>query len=115
MSLVPIGVSFTQAVALNLLNAIFLRARGIVSPTLGLFIPDVTIAEDHRDKLIITDHPVEQSASITDHAFKQPVQVILRVGFSNSSLQSLGNPNYVQQVYKDLLTVQGSRELLTIF
>ena len=40
--------------------------------SIGTVIPDVVIEEAHRDELIITQHPVEKGATITDHAFARP-------------------------------------------
>lgn len=47
-------------------------------------IAQATIEETHQDELEITDHPVELGAMISDHAFKHPSEVILRMGWSNS-------------------------------
>lgn len=44
----------------------------------------VTLEEVHHDELEITDHPVERGAVISDHAFKRPVEVIIRCAWSNS-------------------------------
>jgi hypothetical protein len=52
--------------------------------------PQVTIEELHRDELVITNHPVERGAAISDHAFKQPVEVIIRAAWSNSPSSSGG-------------------------
>lgn len=64
---------------------------GIVSAD-GAILPDIianaTIEEVHHDDLEITDHPVEQGASITDHAFKRPAEVVLKLGWSNSPVGS---------------------------
>lgn len=105
MSIVPIGINLGVAAALNLLSLVFVRQRSI-----GGFIANVTVEEVGRDELVITDHPVEQSADISDHAFKKPVSVTIRCGYSNSSLQALGNPNYVQDVYHQFLGLQASRQ-----
>lgn len=43
--------------------------------------PDVTIEESARDELVITEHPVEQGAPISDHAYKRPCEVTIRAGF----------------------------------
>lgn len=104
MSLIPVGLSVLQAVSRGLISAAFFRPRMI-----GGFIANVTVEEDHVDELAITDHPVEQGADITDHAFKRPAVVRILVGYSNSSFQSLGNPNYVQMVYEQFLALQASR------
>lgn len=47
-------------------------------------VPQATIEETHHDELEMTDHPVEQGASITDHAYKRPAEVVIRAAWSNS-------------------------------
>lgn len=69
----------------------------LIKPTRGIFgirtadgkiLPDIiaqaVIEEKHHDELEITEHPVEQGAMITDHAFKRPAELTLRLGWSNS-------------------------------
>ncbi len=77
------------------------------SRLIGTIVPNVTIEEIHQDTLIITDHPVETGATISDHAFKMPVELEMRCGWSNSTAQTEG---YVQAVYAELLALQGARE-----
>jgi len=74
---------------------------------IGTIYPDVTIEEVGHDDLIITEHPVEKGAAITDHSYKRPEELDMRVGFSNSSAQTEG---YVQSVYQDMLALQATRE-----
>ena len=81
--------------------AILIRSRII-----GGVIPDVTIREVHRDDLIITDHPVETGAAISDHAFKRPVEVEMLCGWSNSTA---GTEGYVEAVYAALQALQAIR------
>lgn len=50
-------------------------------------VAQVTIEESHKDDLEITEHPVEIGASITDHAFKRPAELTLKLGWSNSPSQ----------------------------
>jgi hypothetical protein len=64
----------------------------------------VTIDEDHDDELTITEHPVETGAAITDHAFKRPAEVRLRVGWSNAYVGG-----DVKQIYESILAVQNWR------
>lgn len=47
-------------------------------------VAQTTIEELHRDSLEITEHPIEQGAAISDHAYKRPVEVIITCGWSNS-------------------------------
>lgn len=70
---------------------------------------DATVEERGIDELEVTENPVEQGASVTDHAFKKPARLTLRLGYSNSSTQSLGNPLYVQTVYSLFLLLQAAR------
>lgn len=94
---------------------------------LGGIIPDVVVEEAHTDTLTITDHPVEQGAEITDHAFKNPAELTMRIGWSASSL-ALGGVisgivngsllkskiKGVRDVYEDLLKLQASRKTFDV-
>lgn len=118
VSLLPPNV--TNGPLGNLVNALFRPARAI-----GPFMTQVTIEEIGQDELQITDHPVEIGAAITDHAFKKPAEILIRCGFSNSSLASLitntagvlslfttgsfGPLNYAKQIYNQMLALQESR------
>lgn len=94
---------------------------------LGTIIPNVVVEEVHTDTLTITDHPVEQGAPITDHAFKNPAELSMRIGWSSSSLAldsvvssvidsvkagKLTTPKIktVRDIYEDLLKLQASRK-----
>jgi hypothetical protein len=79
---------------------------------IGTILPDVVVEEQHRDVLVITDHPVERGAAISDHAFKLPVEVEIRCGFSNSTVADEG---YVQAVYQEFLDLQASRVPFDVF
>lgn len=104
----------------TLVEAIFKPKR-----RLGPIRAQVTVEEMHSDDLEITQHPVEQGAAISDHAYKKPSSVTIRCGWSNSGLQSLGSIitsaysavtgtgelklNYIKGVYEKLLKLQESR------
>lgn len=70
----------------------------------GIIIPDCIVEEVGRDELEITEHPVEQGASITDHAYKRPREVTLRWSWTNSGRSD----TYVKEVYNSLLGLQAS-------
>ena len=59
-------------------------AQSPLTTTLPDIIAMVVIEERHSDEMIITEHPVEQGASITDYAYKLPPRLTLRLGWSNS-------------------------------
>lgn len=95
-------------------SALFMSGRSI-----GGIIPDVTIEENLLDTLVITDHPVEQGAPITDHSFRNSAEVTMRVAWSNSRSISnsivsgsilSGTINNVSELYRQLLDLQKSRE-----
>lgn len=60
--------------------------------TFGSFIADVVLREVHTDTLTVTDQPVEQGASMTDHAFKRPAELTIEMMWSNSPQKSFDPP-----------------------
>jgi hypothetical protein len=96
-------------------------------------IPHVTIREAHEDALVITHHPVEQGAAISDHAYKHPATVVIEAGWSNSrqaneygdsALLNVvtamipkgfgGGGSYLHDMYDTLLRLQANRQLVNI-
>lgn len=82
----------TSAASLGLSAIMVKPKRGFyaapgTTPQFEPFIAQATLEEVHNDELEITDHPVEQGAAITDHAFKRPAEVVIRCGWSNSPQQ----------------------------
>lgn len=73
-------------------------------------IPDVVLEENHRDELVVTEHPIEQGAAISDHIYKRPAEVTMRCGWSNSSRFGDGTESYVRNIYDLLLSLQVSGE-----
>lgn len=98
------GLAAAQAV--SAVQALFKPYRAI-----GFVLPEVVIEEAGRDDLEITQHPVERGASITDHAFMRPCEIVIRAGWSNA----LALPGYIQSVYKALLDLQSSRQPFTVY
>lgn len=68
-----------QGIQLGVQSVLFRPARRI-----GNFVAQVTVEETHMDELEITDHPVEQGARISDHAYLRPAEITIRAGWSNS-------------------------------
>lgn len=99
------------------LDMILLSSKSIGDITIA-----VSIEERHNDELVITEHPVEVGAQITDHAYRKPSEVVMRCGWSNSdyaallgTIQALFNgslpsADYVSSVYSQLLALQQSRQ-----
>lgn len=110
----------------DLSNLITIDARR----SIGTLVAEATIKEVSTDELQITEHPVAVGASIVDHAFKKPAQVVIECGWSNSSLSSVVGikaarttlsggdvfgSDYVSAVYNRLLALQDSREPFDVF
>lgn len=115
------------------LDSILIRPKR----SIGGIVAQVTIEEVHHDELEITDHPVEQGATISDHAFSRPAEVTIRCAWSNSpsasslvegvvgaasatvsGVQSLVTGNTassVRSVYEKLVELQRSRVPFDVF
>lgn len=76
----------------------FLPKRAI-----GPFSATVTLEEVGTDELEITQHPVQQGASITDHAYLKPSTVNIKVMWNDDDAP-------LAETYKNLLDLQASRE-----
>jgi len=62
----------------------------------------VTITENAIDAIEITQQPVQQGASIADHAFKKPVSFSIQMLFAHNLTQSLAT------IYQNLLALQST-------
>lgn len=81
-----------------------------------------TLEEIYTDTLQVTEHPVEVGAAITDHAYMRPKEVVIKCGWTNSTLDELLSAvgelfgdessvsDYVTSVYENLRVLQSSRE-----
>lgn len=85
---------------------------------IGGVIPDVIIQEVHDDAVTITQHPVEYGAAVSDHAYREPSQVMMTIGWTPSSLLINGvlslsifkGLQSLDEVYQQLLGIQRLRE-----
>ena len=69
----------------------------------------VTISESAQDDLEITQHPVQDGAAITDHAYKKPVMLSVEAQYSDNLT---GVP--IDEMYRRLLTLQNTREPMDV-
>lgn len=100
------------ALAVGTAISAFFSPKRSINSQLGSFHLYVTLQEQHHDELVITDHPVEQGAAISDHAYKKPAEVVLTIGWSNSSLSSITSlqfGNYSAYAYQQMLALQALR------
>lgn len=81
------------------IQSIFRKERSF-----GPITVQVVIQENANDVLTITKQPVQQGASITDHAFKEPTVFSASLWFRDNISVSLS------KIYQDLLDLQVLRE-----
>jgi hypothetical protein len=53
--------------------------------SIGTIIPDVTIEEQHSDRVVVTQHPIADGSSVADHAYIVPATVTMRCGWTNAN------------------------------
>lgn len=79
--------------------------------SIGGITADITIEEQERDELTITEHPVEQGAPIADHAYKRPSEVTIRAAWSATK----HNLDSVIGTYNTLLSWQAALNPFQLF
>lgn len=70
---------------------------------IGSITVQVVVTESSNDTLTVTRQPVQQGASITDHAYKEPVTFSTQILFTDNLTTSLS------KVYQSLITLQSDR------
>lgn len=128
-----------SSLGVNVLGAVGLQALNILAPgapqrNIGGIIAQVTFEETGVDSTTITEHPVEVGANKSDHAYINPRELTIRVGWSNSGLAALGgaitaalgaqsigsaigdftSPGYVSGIYAQFKALQATRQPFTI-
>lgn len=76
--------------------------------TIGPITVNVVVDENTTDTLTVTKQPVQQGASINDHAFMEPTIFSHKIFFSANLNLSLS------KLYQQLLTLQSARTPFTI-
>lgn len=108
---------------MDILSTLFRQSSRRIGAGADMIIPSVVISEKHSDTLEITEHPVERptangSGFITDHAYRRPSEVVMRLGFAGGgSLLDLLDTSAIglsaglspKEVYRNLLDLQSSR------
>lgn len=82
---------------------------------IGAFTAHATVREDHTDSLQITEHPVEQGATIADHAYKLPAEVVIEAMWSNSPASGAGSGIASPQAYTSAFVGTGAGQVADIY
>lgn len=120
MSAIPPGAvgdavaSIAGQQALRLVQAVLVLRRFIPQSIAGHIgsagpfpSPTVWIEEQHTDTMIITEHPVESGATVSDHAFAKPVEVTIKLGWKEDL-------PLIQALYTQILDLKNARTLFDI-
>lgn len=81
------SLGFISTGVIGAAEAALFRPKGS-KRKIGTLTAQVTIEERHTDEMETTRHPVDQGASITDHAFKRPAVLFIRASWSASPAQA---------------------------
>lgn len=84
----------------DLLSPVLFRSRRKI----GDFTAFLTIEESGEDELVITEHPVQYGAEITDHAYKKNPTLSMRVQFNEADTNAP-----LDETYRRMLELQNSR------
>ena len=82
-------------------------ATFIPTRSIGSFNATVTIEESGRDEIEITQHPVQQGATISDHSFVKPSTLTLSVMWDASTAP-------LNETYAKLIELQRAREPIDV-
>lgn len=97
----------------------------------------VALSEDHNHELLLTEHPVEQGAAVSDHAYKLPVRLAIRIAWTASSVPGSGQiklfgvnlptlagftginagagQDYIKSIFAQIVQLQVKRSLIDIY
>lgn len=130
-------LGYVAAGGLLYASSILIKPKRGLDTGVSPIVAQVTIEEQHRDEVQITEHPIEQGANVADHAFSLPASLIVRYGWSNSpsaanvgqaltnsakgtvsgvqSLLSGNSSDQVKDIYAKILRLQASRDPFTVY
>lgn len=69
----------------------------------------ITLVEETTDVLTITKQPIQDGASITDHAFKEPTVFNMKVQSQPTGLSAFEGADGLEDIYQQFLDLQENR------
>lgn len=85
----------------------------IDSPTHGRFVFDAVFKTDHNASAIVTQHPVQTGAAVSDHAYMEPDEISIEIGMSDAALSASGSGHSVN-AYAQLRAIMDERLPVTL-
>ena len=77
-------------------------------PKLGRFYFDAVFSAQHRFTVTLTKHPVQNGASISDHAYMEPSEVMIDIGMTDTMKGH--SKNHSVNAFKTLKTMMSLRQ-----
>ncbi|TCL04216.1 phage baseplate protein [Sodalis ligni] len=114
---------------MDILSALFQQNSRHFGQGTTLLIPSVVVSEKHMDTLTVTAYPVENGATISDHAYMPPATVTMILGFAGGGAlldqsitsaitKTIGQTTPLelspQDTYKQILGLLTSRTLIEV-
>jgi hypothetical protein len=88
----------------------------LLARSMGGFTADAVLEEIGVDEMVITDHPVEEGSSISDHAYKLPSEITLTYVWSDGGKQNAGqDPGFLRSIYSQILQLQIDKNPFEIY
>lgn len=84
----------------------------IKSKSFGRLSVDVVISTDHQANLTLTEHPVQQGAPVSDHAYMNPNEVSVEIGMTDV-MEGSGADHSVN-AYNTFRALMEKREPVTV-
>jgi len=76
---------------------------------------DVTISENHNLPSVVTNHPVEDGSTVSDHIVIEPRTLTVQGLVSNTPVQiGGGTNNAIKDTFDELIRIRNARELFTV-
>jgi len=86
----------------------------LLSPTWGTVAFDAVFHLDHHAEAVLTEHPVQSGAPVSDHAFVKPSALTIEVGMTDAiEGGSAGRSASAFQMFMDLLELKEPLRIVT--
>ena len=81
----------------------------MLKTSIGDFFFDAVFKTEHTANMIITEHPIQTGAPVSDHAYMEPVEISVEIGMSDVNGEGTS-----LQMYQQLKALMNLREPFTV-
>ena len=106
-----------------LTDALFKQIANLcyVKTSIGGYFFDAVFRTTHESHLVITKHPVQGGANVSDHCYMEPARVTMDIGMSDANPTTIfgqflgGSGEKSKAAFDALREMQGSRQTLDVY